>query len=54
MIKGAKIKNQEKYQIFILSNNEKQMVPCRSTAKGILFELSHYRILLTDLKVKLH
>ena len=31
---------------------EKQMVPCKSTAEEVSFELSHHRILSTDLKVR--
>ena len=37
---------------FVKINTEKQMLPCKSTAKEVSFEWSHHRILLTDLKVR--
>ena len=46
-------KNQNsKIPYFILKNIEKQMVPCKSTAKEVSFEWSHHRISSTDSKVR--
>ena len=41
-----------KIENFILSNIEKQMVPCKSTAGEVSFEWSHHRILSTYSKVR--
>ena len=35
-----------------IKNIEKQMVPCKSTAKEVSFEWSHHRISSIDLKVR--
>ena len=37
---------------FHFVNIEKQMVPCKSTAKEVPFEWSHHRISSTDSKVR--
>ena len=45
-----KIQENAKF-LFIFLNPPKQTVPCKSTAKEISFEWTHYRILSTDSKV---
>ena len=52
MPKSAKNPNSRKIQNFILENIEKQMVPCKSTAKEVSFEWSHHMISSTDSKVR--
>ena len=50
--KSAKYQNLRKIPNFILLNIEKQMAPCKSTAKEVSFEWSHHRITSTDSKVR--
>ena len=48
---NSKFKKNSKFNFI---KNEKQMVPCKGTAKEVSFKWSHHRILLSDSKVELH
>ena len=47
------ISNSRKIPNFILQNIDKQMVPCKSTAKDVSFEWSHHWISSTYSKVRI-
>ena len=50
--KSAIYQNSRRMPNFILQNIEKQMVPCKSSAKEVSFEWSYQRISSTDSKVR--
>ena len=50
--KSATNQNSRNIPNFIMSNIEKQMVPCKSTAEEVSFEWSHHRISSTDSEVR--